>query len=833
MFSPTGRRVRAANAASSTARLQPIALAALIVAGATTPQSASAQAEAARVPQQQAVVQRFDIPAGPLEGVLNRLGREAGVLIGFGSAVTEGLRSHGVSGSLTVPDALSRALAGTGLGAVRSAGGGYALSALPASAARPADESGAATLAAVTVSAQAVRDAATEGSGSYGAGNVTVGKTVQSLREIPQSVSVVTRQRMDDQNLTTVEEALKAATDVTAVSQGEGTAVFYSRGYTMNAQYDGVPAGRQIINGYKQLDTAVYDRIEVLRGPAGLLQGSGEPGGTVNLVRKGPLDQFQISGAVSAGSWHNYRSEVDITGPLNASGTLRGRAVLAAEDREFHYDAARNRQQLAYGTLDWDLTPDTTLSLTATRQHSALTGRSAGLPTFADGSFLAVPRSTSIGADWQRWVYPVNEYAAELTQRFANDWKAKVSVRQRKTNFESAYLATTAAVDPATLTTDFSGRKTDWPVRNQDIDLNFSGPFELFGRRHELVFGFNRSKVDIQGGYAWSYFSGRDVFDPGIPSSALAEGKPTFAERETQSGFYGAARLKVAEPVTLVLGGRVSRFLIDSRSISDSVWSDYSEARNEFTPYGGLVWDIDKRWSAYVSYADIFVPQGDKDYSGRRLEPRIGWQTEAGLKAELMENKLQASLAVFRVRDKNRSAADPDPSHVCDTWNGACYVAAGLVQSQGVEAELNGKLAPHWNVSTGYTYNSTKYLKDGNADNVGQPLLTFVPKHIFKLWTHYSFQPRDLGGALQGWSVGGGVTAHSRMYVRSGAATIRQGGYATVDLQLGYRINKNLSATLSLNNLFDRNYYESLGTPAVGNYYGAPRNAMLTVRATY
>lgn len=832
MFSPTGRRMRAANAASSTLHLQPIALAVLIVAGAAAPQFVLAQAEAARAPQQQAL-QRFDIPAGPLEGVLNRLGREAGVLIGFGSAVTEGLRSNGVSGSLTVQDALSRALAGTGLGAVRSAGGGYALNALPASNARPADEVGAATLAAVTVSAQAVRDAATEGSGSYGARGVTIGKTVQSLREIAQSVSVVTRQRMDDQNLTTVEEALKSATGVTAVSQGEGTAVFYSRGYTMNAQYDGVPAGRQIINGYKQLDTAVYDRIEVLRGPAGLMQGSGEPGGTVNLVRKGPLDQFQISGAVSAGSWHNDRSEVDITGPMNASGTLRGRAVLAAEDREFHYDTARNRQQLAYGTLDWDLMPDTTLSLTAASQHSKLTGRSAGLPTYADGSFLAVPRSTSIGADWQRWEYPVNEYAAELTQRFANDWKAKVSVRQRKTNFESAYLATTAAVDPATLTTDFSGRKTDWPVKNQDIDLNVSGPFELLGRRHELVFGFNRSKVDIQGSYAWSYFAGRDVFDPGTPSSALAEGKPSFAERETQSGIYGAARLKVTEPLTLILGGRMSRFLIDSRSISDSAWTDYSEARNEFTPYGGLVWDIDKRWSAYVSYADIFVPQGEKDYTGRRLKPRIGWQTEAGIKAELMENKLQASLAVFRVRDENRSAADPDVSHVCDTWNGACYVAAGLVQSQGVEAELNGKLAPNWNVSAGYTYNSTKYLKDGNAANVGQPLLTYVPKHIFKLWTHYAFQPRDVGGLLHGWSIGGGVTAHSKMYVSSGPATIRQGGYATVDMQVGYRFNKNLSATLSVNNLFDRNYYESLGTPAVGNYYGAPRHFMLTMRATY
>jgi len=765
----------------------------------------------------------IDLPAQPLGDALKSLARSAGVTIAADGALLAGKQAPAVRGQLELSDGLRQLLRGSGLEFVQSIPGTYLIRAVQ--------------LDTVTVSAQAVRDAATEGSASYAARGATIGKTVQSLREIAQSVSVITRQQLDDQNLNTVEEALRTSTGITAVSQGEGTAVFYSRGYTMNAQYDGVPAGRQIINGYKQLDTAVYDRIEVLRGPSGLLQGSGEPGGTVNLVRKGPLDQFQISAAVSAGSWSNFRTEADITGPLDAEGRVRGRIVLAAEDRKYHYDAARNRQQLAYGTLDWDLTSSTLLSLMATRQHSRLTGRSAGLPTYADGSFLAVPRSTSVGADWQRWEYPINEYAAELTQRLGNDWKAKVSVRQRRTNFDSAFLNMGAPVDAASLTTDFSARKTDWPVENQDIDLNVSGPFDLLGRRHELVLGFNRSKVDVKGGYAWSYFSGRDVFNPGISAADLAEGKPSFEEREIQSGVYGAARLKIADPLTVVLGGRMSRFVIDSRSVDSGGWTDYSKARNEFTPYGGLIWDIDPRFTAYASYAEIFVPQGDKEVSGQRLAPRVGWQTEVGIKAELLDKRLNASLAYFRIRDKNRSMPDPDSSHVCDTWNGACYIGAGLVQSQGMEGELSGKLTPQWNVSAGYTYNATEFLRDGNAERVGQPLLTYVPRHILRLWSNYTFKPADFGGALQGVSVGGGITAQSRMYSTSGSATIRQGGFAVANLRVGYRINQHLSATLSLNNVFDRRYYESIDTTGGGNYgsnyFGAPRNVMLALRATY
>lgn len=779
------------------------------------------QAQAATVD-----VRTYAINPGSLASVITRFANEAGVQLSVEGSLTAGLQSPGVKGAYSVSTGFAMLLNGTGLEVAHLGNGFYTLRKAPL----PSSEG---LTVLPTITAQAVRDAASEGSGSYGVSAVSIGKSVQTLREIPQSISVVTRQRMDEQNLTTVEDALKTATGVTAVSQGEGTAIFYSRGFTMNSQYDGVPAGRQIINGYKQLDTAVYDRVEVLRGPAGLLQGSGEPGGSVNLVRKGPLDQFMISGSLSTGSWNNHRGELDVTGPLNATGTVRGRAVLAIEDRDFHYDTAHNRQQVLYGTLDWDITANTMLSLTATRQHSTLTGRVNSLPTYTDGSFLNVPRNTSVGADWQRWEYPINEYAAELSHRFDNDWKAKVSVRRRTTNFDTSILVVSSAVDPLTNTVDYRGRKTNWPVKNQDIDINLGGPFELLGRRHEFLIGYNNSLLDMNGGYQWTYFNNRNLFNPGIDESSLAPSKPNFVEQETQSGFYSMARLKIADPVTLIIGGRLSKFQIKSRSADDDIWSDFSKTQNRFTPYGGLVWDLNTQLTAYVSYTNIFVPQGEKDVSGQRIDPREGWQAEAGLKAALMDNKLNASVAVFRVRDKNRSVLDPNPAHVCDTWNGACAIAAGQAQSQGWEAEVSGKITPNWNVTAGYTYNTTKLLNDGGSVNEGQPLLTFIPKHLFKLWTNYRFTPNDFGGALSGWNLGGGLTAQSNTYNGSSPAIIHQAGYATLGMQVGYRISKNVDVSLTINNLLDRKYYETIGGTDIGNYYGAPRNAMLTLRGAF
>ncbi len=231
----------------------------------------------------------------------------------------------------------------------------------PSPQAATADSStDASTLRGITVWGQA----ATEDTRSYTAQETTVAsKLPVALKDIPQSVSVITRQRIEDQNLTTLEDALQQVTGLTVTPNGTDTSQYRSRGYSLNSAIDGVPVYSGL-SGSEQFDLGIYDRVEVLRGPTALLNGSGDPGGTVNVVTKKPRDRFAVNGALSAGSWDNYRSELDVTGPLNDSGTLRGRAVGIWQDRDFFYDKTHQEKKVFYGVVEYDLTPDTTLSLT-------------------------------------------------------------------------------------------------------------------------------------------------------------------------------------------------------------------------------------------------------------------------------------------------------------------------------------------------------------------------------------------------------------------------------------------------------------------------------------
>ncbi|VGO10739.1 TonB-dependent siderophore receptor [plant metagenome] len=764
----------------------------------------------------------FAIPAGPLDAALAQFGQAANVSVAADPRLTEGLHSPGLHGRYTVLHGLDALLAGTNLQSQATANGFM----LRRAASSPDQLSPVIVTAAI--------DATSEGAGSYAATAATIGKRPRSLREIPQSVSVITRQQLDDQNLTTVHDALSKATGVTATTQGDGTSVFYGRGYAMEAQFDGVPTGFSALNGYSQLDMAVYDRLEVLRGPSGLLQGAGEPGGVVNFVRKRPLPEYQVAGSVSAGSWNNYHADLDVTGPMNHSGSVRGRAVLAAEHREFFYDTGKHRQVTGYAVMDADLTPSTTLTLSGALQRNKLSGRNNGLPTYADGSFLDVPRSTSVGARWNTREYPISEAGAELRQDLGAEWSMQSSFRYRRSGLDGNYLKTASGVDPVTHLVDFTGRRQDWQSVSRDFDINVGGPVELFGRRHELLVGFNRSYFHTEGASSSLSMPGLDLSSPELDRLALPPiSSPGFGEQEVQSGFYGTARLKLADPLTLVLGGRLSKFFSRATTDDDREWAYYGQESGEFTPFGGVVWDIDRTFTLYGSYADIFKPQSAIDVSGRTLEPRVGWQGEVGVKMALVEDRLHASLAAFRIRDENRAITDPDPSHVCETWNGACSVAAGLVQSQGWEFEVSGRPLPNWDLIAGYTFNDTKYLRDSAGGNAGRPFLSTAPRHLFKLWSVYRFDGNDLGGALQGWSLGGGLNAQSAITAGTQDAQVRQGGFYTVAAQVGYRHDRNLTVTLTANNLFDRRYYERVNGVADYNFIGAPRNLMLTVRMDY
>lgn len=809
------------------ARTAAMSLAAFSVVPATLlPALAAPGAQAQSAPPQD--TRSYAVAAGDLQAALSAFGQASGLMISYSAEDIAGKRSHGVNGRYAAKDALATLLAGTGLEAIALSNGGYTVTPIPRS------PGAAVELAPVSVvgSADLVT---TEGLASYASPNVSMFKGATSLRDIPQSVSVLTRQQMDDQDLTTAAAALNQVTGVSTTGYDRTESIMV-RGYTANAQADGVPVVGMTNNPFT--DMALYDRVEVLRGPSGLLTGSGEPGGTVNFVRKRPYADLGASGALSTGSNDRRRAEIDLNTPLNKDGSLRARTVLVRHDEDKFYDDAKSRDEVAYGIVEYDLTPHTTFGVSGTYSQWT-TNTFWGLPLMSDGTLPS--RRTFMGSD-EDSVYRIKEASADLTHRFANDWTARAAYSHRELDADYLGIVTTAPVDIATGRADTSSaygyyqKQTKW----DSADFNVTGPIDAFGLRHRLTVGYNLSRSDNLLGSTSFSAKNWDVFND-HDYSALVDHNVT-SRRQTvteQSGLYTSAQIALADPLKLVIGGRWTSYRSKSRTVAatNTDWvRSAGKASKEFTPYGGLLWDVNDRVTLYASYADTFVPQTQEDFQGNVLDPRVGWQTEVGAKLQLVPDRLFFNVALYRIRDKNRSMVDGDHVGCGGSTNGACYRSAGEVQSDGLDLELVGKITPNWDISAGYTYSRAKYLSDTNPDNVGKRFnADLIPQQMFKLWTNYSFGPEDFGGALSGWSVGGGVNAQSDIYTSSArqGGVKHGGGYAIYSARVGYRFNANWDASLLVTNLFDRTYLRNVGYGGFLNFYGDPRAAILTVRGRF
>lgn len=804
-----------------------ISLAIALSAGAFVNADTHAQTSQAAASASTSIAHVIDLPAGPLAQSLNMLAQQTGTQIIFAGGLTDGKQTDALRGSYSAAQALQYLLQGSGLKAIVRDGKTFTVS-------KEADagvEGG--TLPAVTVSTGV--SATSEGTGSYAARAASIMKGAQSLREIPLSISVIGRQQIDDQGLTTVDDAMAQVAGISLTGSSDGESEYWARGYRMSAQVNGVQSTTGIGRFAFSLPAlAMYDRIEVLRGVGGLLRGNGEPGGVVNYVKKRPGSAPATSVSMRAGSWEHYSAELDVSRPLNDDGSLRGRAVLAYQDENKFYDVATDQAKLAYGVLEYDLTSATTLGLSASYSHRKQTPF-WGLPHYSDASGLP-GRSSFIGDD-DKMHTRQTDLDIDMEHRFDSGWKLKAAYSHVKLDREYRVPYSTSTIDATTgLGTVMVGHEL-WEQTNKAFDLNVSGPVQLFGRTHNLTVGYDRQETDQTNGATWTSAGAWDVLNDHDFSAVVSATPPSMSQsRTSRSGFYTNGRINLADDWTVVLGGRWSDYSTKRRGVTvPSDWSvSNARANNKFTPFGGVLWNVSEQVTLYGSYSEIFEPQSETDYTGRVLEPRIGWQSELGAKGEFFDGRLNASIALFRMRDENRVINDPDPTHVgCgSSGTGICPKAAGLWQSQGWEMEVSGSLRPGWDVSASYTRTMTKVLRADDPSTEGHAANVRVPEHLLKIWTQYRPGASVFNGTLEGWSFGTGVYASSRI----GGTTIdapRQGGYATVSAKAGYRINKTWDASLLIGNLFDRSYMESVGWIAGYNHYGKPRNFTLTLNGHF
>ncbi|MCU1725086.1 TonB-dependent siderophore receptor [Pseudomonas sp. 5P_5.1_Bac1] len=761
----------------------------------------------------------FDIPAQSLGSALNQLAEQSGLQVIYNGELVQGLSSPAVRGSQEPEAALQRLLQGSGLIWHATGAGSVMLE-------KAAVQEDAVQLGATSVTG-AVAGSVTEGSTSYATRGPTTTATRLNMtqRETPQSVTVVTRQRMDDQNMKDLDDVLQNTTGVIVIKNGGERSLYQARGQLVDSlQIDGVPTN--VGNAYSmdaisKPATDIYDRVEVVRGATGLTEGAGTPSAAINLVRKRPTAEPQALVETSVGSWDNYRTLVDLSSALNEQGTLRGRTVISYNDANSYMDNVKKENQLFYGIVEMDLSASTMATLGFSYQKDRNSGYDwSALPTAKDGAFYPLSRSTNLTGKWNKLNKNNTTFFADIQHSFDNDWKLIVAANHIKAK------------------SDFLGNYT-WRVSGDRFSLNprhffyddtqtsvdgyATGPFELLGRRHELVLGANVRKDDFD------YHGGRDAgygyqfdmndlsgFNPPKPTGLNAN-MWKYNITQEQSGVYGAARFSLTDSTKFIVGSRVSWFKTENMTNTTGIPRNTEYAKNrEITPYAGLVQELSDNLSAYASYTEIFKPQANLDASGSILDPMTGSNYELGLKGEFYDKRLNASVALFQADQTGRA----EYLLPCN-----CYEPSEKVRNRGVELEVNGALTEEWNLSAGYTYVQSKYI---GGEQKGEDYSSLAPRHLFKIATDYR-----LPGVLNKARVGGSVYAQSKITNREANYQIQQRGYALTSLHAIYELNEHLELQYNLDNVFDKKYIQTIGNDNYWNFYGEPRNFNVALRAKF
>lgn len=752
----------------------------------------------------------FNIPAQPLATALAAFAQQSGLQLAFPPELVQGKQAHAVSGTHNVKQALAQLLRGSGLdGQVV----GKTLTVEPVTIA-------AGTLAAVTITANQLGEI-TEGTGSYTPGAIaTATRLVLTPRETPQSISVITRQEMSDFNLTSIDAVMTHTPGVSILTYDSERTEYYARGFAIqNFQYDGIPMLRDssYSAGNTLTDMAIYDRVEVLKGATGLLTGSGDPGATINLIRKKPTKKFQGEVSLSASSWDSYRSQLDLSGALNPSGSLRGRAVAAYQDKHTQLDGYERKTSTFYGVLEADLSPSTLLTVGADYQNNTPTRSTwGGIPIFNSvGEFNDMPRSFNNGANWSSWEQYTRTAFATLEHTFDNDWLLKAQFNHQINGYD-APLGAAASGNPnpadGSRVSTWEGKYVGKTVANA-IDVYASGLFEMLGRKHELVVGGSLSKRTWTNRGYWT--NGTSVTDYYGWSGNLAEpdwdnlpagNKYTNREVTRESGLYTTARFNLRDDLKLIAGSRVLNYK-----------NETMEKSGVIVPYLGTVYDLNDQYSLYGSYTSIYKPQSAQDVQGKTLDPLEGTNYEAGIKGSFFDSRLNASAAVFMLDQDNYANATGGLT----PNGGTAYEAINGVRTKGFEAEVSGQLTRQWQLHAGFSHKISRQQ--------GEKVSTLTPENQFSINTTYKpdFVPGlTVGGGARWQDKTWGDVSHPTL----GTVKHTVNSYWLLDAMASYQVDRNLSVNLNVNNLLDKKYY------TIFNWYstytwGEPRN--VSINMTY
>ncbi|WP_180097493.1 MULTISPECIES: TonB-dependent siderophore receptor [unclassified Acinetobacter] len=658
----------------------------------------------------------------------------------------------------------------------------------------------------------------------------TASKLNIPLKETPQTVNVLTRQQLDDFALDNTRDVLRNTPGIIVSNQETERTSYLARGFEIsNVLVDGVGIP---LEGYNynndNPDSFLFDRVEVVKGANALNNGIGDPGATINMIRKRPTSDLQTAFNASYGSWNTQRYEVDVSSPLTQDGKVRGRVFGYQQTGDSYLDRYELEKNGIGAVVEADVTDTTLLTAGYTETNHKPNGVNWGSNPLinTEGEQLSYSRNYNYSPSWAHWDSNIKSYFAELEQKLGGDWTAKLTYDEKRTQRDSKllFLSGKPGANGTSGIFLYPGMYID-DNKEQQASLSFSGTYPLWGQRHEASLGYVWAKNRLDElGYAGSFVNPLTTdlasFTPEEPSWDMSKTSGEMHIRQKNQSLYAATRLHLNDDLKLLLGANY----VQAESSGSSYGTDTIYDEDKVLPYAGLTYNFSPEYTGYLSYTSIFCPQTTRADDGSINKPIEGESYEVGVKGSWLDDKLTATMAVFRTEQSNYPLRDSDGIPTLRTTQ------VSNLRSQGYEFGLAGQLTDHFNLSFGYTQFSLKDLINGGDAR------TFNPTQSFNLLTTYQVPqlPKlklGLGVQWQDQTYLDVPEATANGVITQKAGIIEQDAYALVNLMASYELNEHMTLQANGNNLTNEKYLFNF--PNQQGFYGAPANYSVAVKFKY
>lgn len=785
----------------------------------------SAIAPLALAAQTNTATQQFTIPAGNLNDVLNQFARQAGITLSSTPQLTSDRQSPGLQGHYSTDQALRQLLNGTGLEAVSQDGSSYVLRAQP--------EEAALSLPDTDVRGFALGNALGSMEGYNATHSQIATKTSTPILETTQSVSVVTRQQIDDQGSQTVAQAMRYTPGVLTNPYGATHRYDYvamrgfNDGSVDNIYVDGLKSmGDNGTYSTMQVDPYFLERIDILKGPSSVLYGRSSPGGLVALTTKKPMFDPYHQIQATVGTQGQRGMGFDFSGPLDDDKRIAYRLTGIADSSDTQFDHNKEERYAIAPAVSIDFSEDTSLTLQAYLQKDPNGGYHGALPS--DGALH--PRNGQRLSDHffegelsDNYERTQQSFSYQLEHRFNDVFTARQNFRYQDSDvsMDQVYFAGWDASVPGRNVMNRAYTGGDERLHSFIIDNMLQAEFFTGSAKHTLLLGtdYQRRKADV----SWRYGT-VDSLDAGNPQYGNGNiqvlGESNYLRRLQQTGVY-LQDLVELDQWRFSLGLRQDWVKVSEENRDSD--TRVSDNRTKFTTRAGVLYLFDNGIAPYLSYSESFNPNTVSDQDGRPLAPTEGTQWEAGIKYQPPGTDNLFTASVFRIEQENLASKQP---------NEEFYRAVGEVRSQGLELEAHVQVTDNLKLLGGYTFTDIEYAKSmpsvvtPTLDNKGNSP-TQAPKQMFSLWADYNFRQ----GALDGLRLGGGLRYVGYSWVDS-ENSMKVPSYTLFDASIGYDLGKvglkGVDLRLNANNLTNERYIASCASLNYC-YMGEERNVSATV----